>query len=164
MEPTPATVPIIPQPQRLQSAPPAATVIDDKQWFYRDPQNIVQGPFSAADMERWFAAGYFTILLPVKRLGEAQFSTIQQLIKELGRLPFRSDAPSHSSAGPVVQPQQPIVSEAQKFNPMAYSGTAAGNSAYLEEYLMQQQRQNIPSSMLFNRYLSHPGISFSDCS
>jgi len=42
-------------------------------------------------MERWFAAGYFTILLPVKRLGETQFSTIQQLTKELGRLPFRTD-------------------------------------------------------------------------
>lgn len=162
MESKPTTVPIIPQPQRLHSAPAPTTIIDDKQWFYRDPQNTVQGPFSAADMERWFAAGYFTTSLPVKRFGEAQFSTIQQLFKELGRLPFRSDAPSHPSAAPAVQPQQPIVSEAQKFNPMAYSATPPGNSAYLEEYLMQQQqqqqRQNIQHSMLFNRYLSRKAV------
>ena len=161
MESKPTTVPTIPQQQRLHSAPAPATIIDDKQWFYRDPQNTVQGPFSSADMERWFAAGYFTTSLPVKRFGEAQFSTIQQLFKELGRLPFRSDAPSHPSAAPAVQPQQPIVSEAQKFNPMAYSATPPGNSAYLEEYLMQQQqqqRQNIQHSMLFNRYLSRKAV------
>lgn len=159
MESKPTTVPIIPQPQRLHPAPTPATIIDDKQWFYRDPQNTVQGPFSSADMERWFAAGYFTTSLPVKRFGEAQFSTIQQLFKELGRLPFRSDAPSHPSAAPAVQPQQPIVSEAQKFNPMAYSATTPGNSAYLEEYLMQQQqRQNIQHSMLFNRYFSRKAV------
>jgi hypothetical protein len=146
MEPTP---PIIPQ-QRA----PAPVIIDDKQWFYKDPQNTVQGPFSSADMERWFAAGYFTILLPVKRLGETQFSTIQQLTKELGRLPFRTDIPS---LPPPVQ-QQPIVSEPQKFNPMTYATTSTANNAYIDEYLMQQQqqqqqRQNVQHPMLFNRYI-----------
>jgi len=97
-------------------------------------------------MERWFKAGYFTITLPVKRSGEAQFSTIQQLTQELGHLPFRTDIPA-----PV---QQPIVSEPQKFNPMTYasSTSTAANNAYLEEYLMQGQRQpNSQQSMLFNR-------------
>ncbi|CAF1014462.1 unnamed protein product [Rotaria sp. Silwood1] len=154
IEPTPpAVVPIIPQ-QRVQ--PPV--IIDDKQWFYKDPQNTVQGPFSSADMERWFAAGYFTILLPVKRLGETQFSTIQQLTKELGRLPFRTDAPTLPL--PVQQQQQqqqPIVSEAQKFNSMLYATPSTANNAYIDEYLMQQQqsRQNLQHS-LFNRQTSMP--------
>jgi hypothetical protein len=147
MESTSSAIPIIPQ-QRTQPS----VIIDDKQWFYKDPQNTVQGPFSSADMERWFAAGYFTILLPVKRLGETQFSTIQQLTKELGRLPFRTDIPT-----PVQQ--QPIVSEPQKFNLMTYATTSTANNAYIDEYLMQQQqqqppRQNMQHSMLFNRYIS----------
>jgi len=150
MESTSSTVPIIPQQQRVQ--PPV--IIDDKQWFYRDPQNTVQGPFSSADMERWFAAGYFTILLPVKRMGETQFSTIQQLTKELGRLPFRTDVPSMPPSIQPVQQQQPIVSEPQKFNPMTYAATSAANSVYIDDYLMQQQsRQNVQHSMLFNRYI-----------
>jgi hypothetical protein len=108
-------------------------------------------------MERWFAAGYFTILLPVKRLGETQFSTIQQLTKELGRLPFRTDVPS---LPPPVQQQQPVVPEPQKFNPMTYSAPSTANNAYIDEYLMQQQsRQNVQHSMLFNRYISTNFIS-----
>jgi hypothetical protein len=103
-------------------------------------------------MERWYAAGYFTILLPVKRMGETQFSTIQQLTKELGRIPFRSDGPSLS---PAVQ-QQPIVPEPQRFNPMTYATPSTTNTAYLDDYLIQQQqqqsRQNAQQSMLFNRY------------
>jgi len=153
MEPTPVTAPIIPQ-QRT------SVIIDDKQWFYRDPQNTVQGPFSAADMERWFAAGYFTVLLPVKRLGETQFSTIQQLTKELGRLPFRTDVPSLPTT-PVhkqQQQQQPIAPEPQKFNPMAYVSSSTSNNPFLDDFSMQQQqqqqqqsRQNVQHPLLFNR-------------
>ncbi|CAF4260970.1 unnamed protein product, partial [Adineta steineri] len=144
--PTPPAIPIIPQQQRIQ--PPV--VIDDKQWYYKDPQNTVQGPFSSADMERWFAAGYFTILLPVKRMGETQFSTIQQLTKELGRLPFRTDVPS---LPPPVQQQQTIVPEPQKFNPMTYVAPSTAANTYIDDYILQQQqqsRQNVPHSMLFN--------------
>jgi hypothetical protein len=154
-QPTQSTVPIIPQ----QRAP---VIIDDKQWFYKDPQNTVQGPFSSADMERWFAAGYFTILLPVKRLGETQFSTIQQLTKELGRLPFRTDVSSLPPTPVQKQPQQQqqlIAPEPQKFNPMTYvssSSSTTSNNAFFDEYLMQQQqqqqsRQNAQHPLLFNR-------------
>jgi hypothetical protein len=144
MDPTASS---IPQQQRTQPA----VVIDDKQWFYKDPQNTVQGPFSSADMERWFTAGYFTVHLPVKRMGEKQFSTIQQLTKELGRVPFRTDVPSLPSS---VQQQQSVAPESQKFNLMPYAPSSTANNAYIEEYLMQQQsRQNVPHSMLFNRYI-----------
>ncbi|CAF4504864.1 unnamed protein product [Rotaria sp. Silwood1] len=154
MESTSHTVSNIPQ-QRTQ------VIIDDKQWFYKDPQNTVQGPFSSADMERWFAAGYFTILLPVKRLGETQFSTIQQLTKELGRLPFRTDVSSHPST-PVQkqqqQQQQTIVSESQKFNPLPYTTSSTVNNAFIDDYLMQQSqsRQNLQHSLMFNRQTSMP--------
>ena len=125
--------------------------IDDKQWFYKDPQNTVQGPFSSADMERWFAAGYFTILLPVKRLGELQFSTIQKLTEELGRLPFRTEIPSQSAQPPQ---QTSAVSGAQKNNSMSsYTAPSASNDAYIDEYLIQQHqsRQNVQNLLSFNR-------------
>ena len=156
---TPSTTaaPVISQPRASQ----ASLIIDDKQWFYKDPQNIVQGPFSSADMERWFAAGYFTILLPVKRSGEPHFSTIQQLTKELGRLPFRNDASLVPPTPPIQPQQQPTaVSDAHKFHSMTYNSpsttaaaAAATANAYMEEYLLQQHqaRQNAQHPLLFNR-------------
>ncbi|CAF4255406.1 unnamed protein product [Rotaria socialis] len=149
IEPTPSNVPIISQ-QRTSAN------IDDKQWYYKDPQSTVQGPFSSADMERWFAAGYFTVNLPVKRLGEAHFSTIQQLTKELGRLPFRTDVSSLPST-PVQkqQQQQSMGPEPQKFH---LPSSATTNNAYIEDYLMQQSqlRQNVQHSTMFNRQTSMP--------
>ena len=127
--------------QRMQPS----VIIDDKQWYYKDPQNTVQGPFSSADMERWYAAGYFTMSLPVKRLGEQQFSTIEQLVTELGRLPFLTDISS-------AKQQQAIVSESQKLTPLIYSTASTVNNPYLDEYLMKQQaRQNIQHTTSFNR-------------
>jgi len=66
-------------------------IFDVKQWFYKDPQNTIRGPFSSDEMERWWQGRYFPAHLPVKRLGENEFTTIQQLWKELGRSPFSSD-------------------------------------------------------------------------
>lgn len=158
MESNSITAPIIPQPQQPQSQQQRApVVIDDKQWYYKDPQNTIQGPFPAADMERWFLAGYFTGHLPVKRFGETQFSTIQQLTNELGRSPFRTDLPSHPNT-PIQkqQQQQPVVSDAQKFNTMNYASSTMSNNPFLDDFSMHQQqqqqsRQNMSQSMLFNR-------------
>jgi hypothetical protein len=35
-------------------------------WFYRDPQNNVQGPYETASMRQWHEACYFTPELPIK--------------------------------------------------------------------------------------------------
>ena len=147
IETTPSTVTNVCQQQ-------TPVIIDDKQWFYKDPQNTIQGPFSSADMERWYAAGYFTVLLPVKRLGETEFTTIQQLIKELGYLPFRTDVPFTSTQKQQQQQQQSInIHELQKFNPMIYTTPLTGNHAFIDDCLMQQapSRQNITHSLMFNR-------------
>lgn len=148
MESNSISAPIIPQ----QRAP---VIIDDKQWFYKDPQNTIQGPFPAADMERWFLAGYFTGNLPVKRFGENQFSTIQQLTNDLGRSPFRTDIPTHPNT-PMQKPA--VASEAQKFNPMNFASSSMSNNSFLDDFSMlqkqqqqQQSRQNTQQSMLFNR-------------
>lgn len=176
IEPTPPAVSVIQQPQMMQLTQPtskpkpsipsmmpkipsaaiiqqsADAIIDDKQWFYRDPQNVVQGPFSSADMERWFNAGYFTVLLPVKRHSETQFTTIQQLMKEMGRSPFRSDIPSLPIQSSTNSISSSVVSEAMNFETLPYSGGPTSNSNTLDELLMQpQQRASAQQLNLFNR-------------
>mmetsp|Transcript_7470 Transcript_7470/g.33181 ORF Transcript_7470/g.33181 Transcript_7470/m.33181 type:complete len:1123 (-) Transcript_7470:498-3866(-) len=49
--------------------------LDDQQkiWQYRDPQMIVQGPFSARQLMDWLKAGYYSEDLPVRALEETEF-------------------------------------------------------------------------------------------
>ncbi|CAF5143053.1 unnamed protein product, partial [Rotaria magnacalcarata] len=76
------------------------------------------------------------------------FSTIQQLTKELGHLPFRIDVSSLPST-PVQKQQQSMGSEPQKFH---LPSATTINNAYIEDYLMQQcqLRQNVQHSSMFN--------------
>lgn len=37
----------------------------DRIWYYKDPQNLVQGPFSTIEMFNWCTQGYFSSDLPV---------------------------------------------------------------------------------------------------
>lgn len=47
-----------------QVAPPPPQM--EPEWFYTDPQQQVQGPFSQENMKLWHEAGYFSKDLPVK--------------------------------------------------------------------------------------------------
>ncbi|KAJ1923317.1 kinesin-like protein [Tieghemiomyces parasiticus] len=53
------------------------------QWYYRDPQGAIQGPFSADDMQEWYAAGFFTPDLLVRRDAESNFEPLGLLISRL---------------------------------------------------------------------------------
>jgi hypothetical protein len=46
---------------------------DADNWFYLDPQDQVQGPFSADQMASWFVAGYFSLNLTIKRGRDDKF-------------------------------------------------------------------------------------------
>lgn len=66
-------------------------------WFYRDPQAKVQGPFSALEMTEWYRAGYFNENLFVRRVCDARFRPLGELIKICnGQMPF-----SHSHMIPI---------------------------------------------------------------
>ncbi|CAF0764483.1 unnamed protein product [Didymodactylos carnosus] len=129
-----------------------------KQWYYKDPQGNTQGPFSSQDMERWFSAGYFTILLPVKRIGDMHFTTIRDLTEKLGHLPFTTASGTVPS---LVTKQQPVaiieqqqqqqqqqhrsLLERMQNNPSNQSGTTL-NTATHTLGLQQQSYQQRPSS------------------
>lgn len=46
---------------------------DAEKWFYLDPQNQVQGPFTVDQMAAWCAAGYFSLNLMMKRGCDEKF-------------------------------------------------------------------------------------------
>lgn len=77
-----------------QPADPAAVktmVMPDRmRWVYLDPQGVMQGPFSGLEMNDWYKANFFTPDLRVKRLEDADFEPLGQLIRRIGnsREPF----------------------------------------------------------------------------
>lgn len=63
---------------------------DRMRWLYLDPQAQVQGPFSGLEMHDWYKASFFTPDLSVKKLEDADFEPLGQLIRRIGnsREPF----------------------------------------------------------------------------
>lgn len=74
-------------------------VVDDStrnyQWIYRDPVGIVQGPFTALEMQGWYEAGFFENSLLVKREDLNFFETLDALIIKVNnsKIPFLSPWP-----------------------------------------------------------------------
>lgn len=52
----------------------------EKVWYYKDPQNNTQGPFSTIEMFNWSAAGYFTNNLQIAHLTPCHFFALQMYI------------------------------------------------------------------------------------
>ncbi|GAW24729.1 hypothetical protein ANO14919_143210 [Xylariales sp. No.14919] len=77
------------------SEPPSAqarTMVmpDRMRWTYLDPQGAVQGPFTGLEMNDWYKANFFTPDLRVKKVEDAEFEPLGQLIRRIGnsREPF----------------------------------------------------------------------------
>ncbi|KAJ5540952.1 hypothetical protein N7494_006028 [Penicillium frequentans] len=63
---------------------------DRMRWIYRDPQGSIQGPWTGLEMHDWFKAGFFSPDLQIKRLEDAEFEPLAQLVRRIGnsREPF----------------------------------------------------------------------------
>ncbi|PGH06227.1 hypothetical protein AJ80_08196 [Polytolypa hystricis UAMH7299] len=75
----------LPASQKRQMVMP-----DRMRWIYRDPQGNIQGPWSGLEMHDWFKAGFFTAELQVKKLEDAEYEPLAQLVRRIGnsREPF----------------------------------------------------------------------------
>ena len=78
---------------------------DRMRWIYRDPQGNTQGPWSGLEMHDWYKAGFFSPELQVKKLEDADYEPLAQLIRRIGnsREPFlvpQIGIPHGSSAAP----------------------------------------------------------------
>lgn len=77
--------------QQLPTTQQRIMVMPDRmRWLYLDPQAQVQGPFSGLEMHDWYKASFFTPNLSVKKLEDADFEPLGQLIRRIGnsREPF----------------------------------------------------------------------------
>ncbi|KAJ2557613.1 AP-2 complex subunit sigma [Coemansia sp. RSA 1933] len=70
------------------------------QWWYRDPQGEIQGPFSTSHMQEWHALGYFPTDLQVCHDGGAGFQLLSSMIASLGNAqsPFLITALAYASS------------------------------------------------------------------
>ena len=76
---------------QLPAAQQRQMVMPDRmRWIYRDPQGNTQGPWSGLEMHDWFKAGFFTAELQVKKLEDADYEPLAQLVRRIGnsREPF----------------------------------------------------------------------------
>ena len=76
---------------QLPTAQQRQMVMPDRmRWIYRDPSGTTQGPWSGLEMHDWFKAGFFTAELQVKKLEDAEYEPLAQLVRRIGnsREPF----------------------------------------------------------------------------
>ncbi|ETO16683.1 hypothetical protein RFI_20659 [Reticulomyxa filosa] len=59
----------------------AATSTKSDEWWYKDPQGFVQGPFAAFRMEQWFFGKYFKKELPIRCEQSSDFIELHQWFK-----------------------------------------------------------------------------------
>eukprot|EP01038_Epipyxis_sp_PR26KG_P004893 gene4893-6852_t len=97
------------------------------EWFYTDPQNQVQGPFTQDNMRIWHDAGYFTHDLPIKMRHWSTFHPFYNVF---------SDSKSAFS-GAAVEPRSAYQQAPQYPNlvPSILSVSSAGNNSNFESNL-----------------------------
>jgi hypothetical protein len=57
----------------------------EKVWYYKDPQQQIQGPFTTIEMYSWNLMGYFTLQLQVAWRSPVEFKTLAQFQRDAGR-------------------------------------------------------------------------------
>ncbi|KAI0988689.1 hypothetical protein GJ496_009859 [Pomphorhynchus laevis] len=77
----------------LINKPPLNSVVNPLRWEYIDPQNIVRGPFTDHQMSKWYAAGYFSPSILIKRSTDSKYSHLAEYVSALGSGFFHSHKP-----------------------------------------------------------------------
>jgi len=68
---------------------------DRKVWYYLDPNNVTQGPFSNNEMDQWYKAGYFPATLLIRK-ADGPFVEFKKLLST--QYPFNSSNSSSSNS------------------------------------------------------------------
>lgn len=63
---------------------PSNSKASERTWYYRDPQGLVQGPFSSVEMFNWNAAGYFPVDLLVASASKTGFRPLATYMRRGG--------------------------------------------------------------------------------
>lgn len=176
-----------PQDQDTSNQMPASqqrqmVMPDRMRWIYRDPQGTTQGPWSGLEMHDWYKAGFFSPELQVKKLEDADYEPLAQLIRRIGnsREPFLvpqigiphgssttlpSSNASTSGAVPATTPSAIQTSSAQP--PFAGSFPSFGTTLTAEQqnalerrkqeeqYLMARQKEHLAQQQVMIKQMHH---------
>ncbi|GAB6018636.1 hypothetical protein CHUAL_000317 [Chamberlinius hualienensis] len=69
-------------------------------WFYRDPQGMIQGPFTEFEMAEWYRTGYFDLSLMVRKGLKGRFCTLGELANLRNSMPFLSSPTMNGEPNP----------------------------------------------------------------
>ncbi|OCT44179.1 GYF domain containing protein [Cladophialophora carrionii] len=154
---------------QLPAAQQRQMVMPDRmRWIYRDPQGNTQGPWSGLEMHDWFKAGFFTAELQVKKLEDAEFEPLAQLVRRIGnsREPFLvpqigvphgppTSGPGNTWANPAIPPtsgttQPPFANSFPSFGTTltAEQQNALERRKQEEQYLMARQKEHLAQQQM----------------
>ncbi|RMZ88150.1 hypothetical protein DV736_g4619, partial [Chaetothyriales sp. CBS 134916] len=158
------------QDGQLPAAQQRQMVMPDRmRWIYRDPQGTIQGPWSGLEMHDWFKAGFFTAELLVKKVEDADFEPLAQLVRRIGnsREPFLvpqigvPHGPAASSSPNWPNPASSVAGSAQPpfasaFPSFGTTLTAEQQNALErrkqeEQYLMARQKEHLAQQQVYMR-------------
>ena len=166
----------IPATQQRQMVMP-----DRMRWIYRDPQGNTQGPWSGLEMHDWYKAGFFSPELQVKKLEDADYEPLAQLIRRIGnsREPFlvpQIGIP-HGSANALPSSNVPVLGTLPATSPGVQSGSAQPPFASSfpsfgttltaeqqnalerrkqeEQYLMARQKEHLAQQQVMIKQMQH---------
>lgn len=154
---------------------------DRMRWIYRDPQGNTQGPWSGLEMHDWYKAGFFSPELQVKKLEDADYEPLAQLIRRIGnsREPFlvpqigipHGSASTQTSTNPAVLGAIPAASPsvqggaaqppfASSFPSFGTTLTAEQQNALErrkqeEQYLMARQKEHLAQQQVLIKQMQH---------
>ncbi|KKZ64173.1 hypothetical protein EMCG_01521 [[Emmonsia] crescens] len=144
---------------------------DRMRWIYRDPQGNTQGPWSGLEMHDWFKAGFFTAELQVKKLEDAEYEPLAQLVRRIGnsREPFLvpqigvPHGPPSSQPGPwgasasqagVAQPPFPTSFPSFGTTLTADQQNALERRKQEEQYLMARQKEHLAQQQVLMKQMA----------
>ena len=152
---------------------------DRMRWIYRDPSGNTQGPWSGLEMHDWYKAGFFSPELQVKKLEDADYEPLAQLIRRIGnsREPFLvpqigiphgssasipSTTTTASGAIPATTPsaaQPPFASSFPSFGTTlsAEQQNALERRKQEEQYLMARQKEHLAQQQVMLKQMQHMG-------
>ncbi|KAL2070804.1 hypothetical protein VTL71DRAFT_13830 [Oculimacula yallundae] len=154
---------------------------DRMKWVYLDPQGTVQGPWSGLEMHDWYKAHFFTPDLSVKKVEDAEFEPLGQLIRRIGnsREPFlvpqigiphgpptsqgAAFAPAAAGPGNAVQPgavQPPFANSFPSFGTTltAEQQNNLERRKQEEQFLMARQKEFLAQQQVNSKQMHMGGL------
>jgi hypothetical protein len=123
-------------------------------WFYIDQHGAEQGPFSLAQMQTWYQAGYFSADLSAKSGRHGTFRLFADISEITGVPAAPSTSTSTSTlslemATKIVEGMQPAIATQMALGTCGYEKMATyGSAAYRAEQENRDQFQTAQAAML----------------